>query len=77
MTTTNSMVKYVKKLFDIREGRETLPTVERFTDKKGRKRAMVSAVEGWKRLAEYEATGLTPEIVNLLKELWFDAEWHS
>lgn len=77
MATTNAIVKYIKKLEDIRYGKEALPILERFTDKKGRKRAMVSAVEGWKRLSEYEDIGLTPEIVRLLKELWFDAEWHT
>ncbi len=77
MTTTNAMVKYVPELEDIRRGVKALPSLKRFTDKKGRKRAMVSAVEGWKRLAAYEEIGLTPEIVKLLKELWFDAEWHT
>lgn len=77
MATTNAMVKFIKKLEDIRHGKEALPILERFTDKKGRKRAMVSAADGWKRLSEYEDIGLTPEIVRLLKELWFDAEWHT
>lgn len=77
MTTTNAMVQFVPRLEHIRNGEEELPTLERFTDKKGRKRAKVSAAEGWKRLSEYEDIGLTPEIVRLLKELWFDAEWHT
>lgn len=77
MLTTNRMVQYIPELEDIRHGKKELPLLERFTDKNGHKRAMVSAAQGWKQLAAYEDTGLTPEIVKLLKELWFDAEWNS
>ena len=40
--------------------------MERFTDAKGKKKAMTSSIEAYKRLAEYEATGLTPEEVRAL-----------
>jgi len=35
--------------------------MERYTDAKGRKKARASSVEAYKRLAEYEALGLTPQ----------------
>ena len=42
--------------------------MERFTDAKGRKKSMVSSVAAYKKLAEYEDIGLTPEQVRALAD---------
>ena len=41
--------------------------LERFTDQKGRKKSMVSSADAYQRLAEYENTGLSPDMVLQLK----------
>jgi hypothetical protein len=40
--------------------------MERFTDKRGRKKPMTSSVEAYQRLKEYEDIGLMPEQVRAL-----------
>ncbi len=73
MMITNRMVKYIPELDNMRN-KKGLPEVKRFTDNKGRKLPMTSAADAYKQLAAYEKTGVTPEVVQLLKELWFGAE---
>lgn len=70
--TVNSTVVYVPELEEMRKS--GLPDVKRFTDKKGRKLPMTSSVDAYKQLAEYEETGITPEVVRLLKKLWFGVD---
>lgn len=68
-SSTNRMVAFIPELDDMRE--TGLPEVKRFTDNKGHKLPMASSAEAYKQLAAYEKTGVTPEVVQLLKNLWF------